>query len=653
MILYMKELILSKLREDPQTKVRVILLCTMVKSNPAIGEETRDDAHFSSRQEAIYEGTDLEEVYQDMKDKILESFASYQKNGSGWRFETINKLKLNISKNNLIKGSSYIPLPKKLNGRKAIINMKNDDQQCFKWSIARAFNPAENHSERVTKKLQEQAEEFNWKGVNFPTSFSDIDRFEKNNKMSVVVLGYDVEDGVSILRVPKEKNEKAVTLLLIKDEKGNKHYCLVKSLSRLLSYQVSEGKRKRHFCYYCLNGFNTEISLMNHMEYCLAHDYVKTEFPEKGKNDNLEFTNHKRMYKVPFVIYADFECFTKSLDNNTPSDANKSYTNQYQKHEPSGFCYYVKCFDDSVYDDDILYYSKESDNDDVAQIFINNLEETVEKIYKFKYPKKIIYRKEDKENFEKSTLCYVCKGNFDETKSKHKVRDHCHLTRKYRGAAHNVCNLKRRTRDFIPVIFHNLEGYDSHLFIKNLGVTEGNINCIPKNEEKYISFSKGIVVDTFMDKKTDKMKNVKRELRFIDSFKFMSSSLGKLADNLNREKFHSISNYFQGKKQELLLEKGVYPYDYVDCLDKLNEKELPPKEAFYSLLNDESTSDEDYNHAKKVWKEFGMKSMRDYHDTYLMSDVLILADVFESFRKVCLNNYKLDLAWYYTSPGVS
>ena len=131
----MKELILNKLREYPQSKVCVSLSCSMVKSNPANGEETRDNAHFSSRQETIYEGTDLKEVYQDMKDKILESFATYQKNGSGWRFETINKLELNISKSNPIKGSSYIPLPKKLNGRKAVISMKNYDQQCFKWCI--------------------------------------------------------------------------------------------------------------------------------------------------------------------------------------------------------------------------------------------------------------------------------------------------------------------------------------------------------------------------------------------------------------------------------------------------------------------------------------------------------------------------------------
>ena len=609
--------------------------------------------------------------------------------------------------------------------------MKNDGQQCFKWCIARACNPVKSNSERVTKKLQEQAEELNWKGVNFPTSFSDIHQFEKNNKISLVVLGYDVKDEVSILRVPKEKNEKTVALLLIKDEDGNKHYCLVKNLSRLLAFQVSKGNRKRHYCHYCPNGFNTEISLMNHKEYYLEHDCVKIEFPEKGENDLLKFINHERMHKVPLVIYADFECFTKPFNkrvadellrvaastakNNqgwlgwlksfilslfgkrsepaneenpassrgwvdrvvslvpnlfrktqrvaenevssseqqrslhNQQDPNKGFTNQYQKHEPSGFCYYVKRFDDRIYEHNIVSYTKKTD-ENITQIFVNKLEETVKKIHnEFKFTKKMIYRKEDKDNYENSTDCYVCEGELGDDK----VRDHCHFSGRYRGAAHNKCSLKLRRPDYIPVIFHNLEGYDSHLFMKNLGVTDGNIERIRKNEEKYISFTKSIVVDTYTDKKTAKLKIVKKNIRFTDSFKFMSSSLGKLADNLGRDKFYGISKCFPEEKLDLLLRKGVYPYDFVDSLDKLNEKELPPKEEFYTKLNDEGISDEDYNHAQKVWKEFVMKSMRDYHDLYLMSDVLILTDVFESFREVCLDNYKLDPAWYYTSPGLS
>ena len=114
-----------------------------------------------------------------------------------------------------------------------------------------------------------------------------------------------------------------------------------------------------------------------------------------------------------------------------------------------------------------------------------------------------------------------------------KVLDHCHLTGKYRGAAHNECNLNYKIPKFFPVIFHNLSGYDAHLFIKNLGVTKGNINCIPNNEEKYISFTKQILVDTFTNKE-GKLVEVRRDIRFIDSFKFMASSLDNLSSNLTK-----------------------------------------------------------------------------------------------------------------------
>ena len=107
------------------------------------------------------------------------------------------------------------------------------------------------------------------------------------------------------------------------------------------------------------------------------------------------------------------------------------------------------------------------------------------------------------------------------------------------------------------------------------------------------------------------------------------------------------------EKASLFTRKGVYPYDYIDSLQRLNETQLPPKEAFYSKLNKSHISDEDYEHAQKVWREFDCKTMRDYHDLYLKSDVLLLADVFENFRDLCLKNYELNPAWYYTAPGLA
>ena len=187
----------------------------------------------------------------------------------------------------------------------------------------------------------------------------------------------------------------------------------------------------------------------------------------------------------------------------------------------------------------------------------------------------------------------------------------------------------------IPVIFHNLRGYDSHFIMQEIGAivkkhtyknnrgidSELAINAIPNNMEKYMAFMLG------------------ENLVFLDSFQFMSSSLDKLVSNLPKEDLKYTSQAFKGKKGkrlELMTRKGVYPYDYMDSFEKFDQKELPTKDQFYSILNDQHITDEDYKHAQTVWNPFKIKTMGEYHDLYLGSDVILLADVFESFRKICL-----------------
>ena len=150
-----------------------------------------------------------------------------------------------------------------------------------------------------------------------------------------------------------------------------------------------------------------------------------------------------------------------------------------------------------------------------------------------------------------------------------------------------------------PVVFHNLSGYDSHLFVKTLGNSEGDISCIPNNEENYISFTKQVIVDKFVNEEGKEV-NVKCELRFIDSLKFMASSLNKLSSNLKIDQFVNLKKYCSGNQLILLLRKGVYPYDYVDYIKNLDETCLPPKEACYSKLTGEGITDEDYQHAQTV-----------------------------------------------------
>ena len=162
-----------------------------------------------------------------------------------------------------------------------------------------------------------------------------------------------------------------------------------------------------------------------------------------------------------------------------------------------------------------------------------------------------------------------------------------------------------------------------------------NISTIPNNMEKYIAFMLG------------------NHLTFIDSFQFMSSILDKLVSNLPKDDLIYTSKAFKGKRLDLMSQKVVYPYDYMDSFEKFNEKELPTKDQFYSILNDQHITDDEYSHAKEVWNTFMIRTLGDYHDLYLVSDVLLLSDISENFRKTCMQYYKLDPCHYFTSPGLS
>ena len=480
-------------------------------------------------------------------------------------------------------------------------------------------------------------------GIEYPVSLKDIDKFEKQNPtISITVLGYERKIVYPLRNSGNMDREHNIILILIEEE-GVKHYCLVKNISRLLSSQVSKHNGKKYFCYRCLNPFQCEQSLNKHLEYCGNHEAVKIEMPKKG--DILKFKNYCNSEKVPFIINADSESLIKPIQT-CEANPKKSYTKKYQKHEPISFSYYIKCFDENVFKPVLRSYTGE----DAMQKFVEWLEKDVIEITNIP-AKEMIFGEKEKERFNEETKCWICKGEFNDIADK-KVRDHCHYTGRYRGAAHNSCNLKYRKPNFTPVVFHNLSGYDSHLFIKNLGFTPGNIDCIPNNEEKYISFTKNTEVGSYTNEKGE-TKPKYHKIRFIDSFKFMAFTLDSLVNNLPEDAFNNHKKYYTGDKLSLVKRKGVYPYEYMDSLERFKEPKLPPKEAFYSKLNNEGINDEDYAHAKKVWKVFEMKHLQDYHNLYNETDVLLLPDVFENFRNICMENYKLDPAHYYTAPSLS
>ena len=232
--------------------------------------------------------------------------------------------------------------------------------------------------------------------------------------------------------------------------------------------------------------------------------------------------------------------------------------------------------------------------------------------------------------------CLFCADPLLVPNFKDSVKDHDHMTGKYRGAAHNECNFRLKLNPKtmpIPVIFHNLKGYDGHLLMQAMARVQGEIRCIPTNTEKYISFSLG-------------------NLRFIDSVNFLLSSLDKLVKGT--DEFPIMNEMMpEENKRQLLLKKGIYPYKYMDSFERFHETQLPEKEKFYPSLSGKGITDEEYAHANQVWETFGCRNLGDYHNLYVATDTVLLAKVFKNFRKVCQEKYGLDPAHYYSAPGLS
>ena len=325
------------------------------------------NSYFNSETVENLEGADELEVYGTFIQTIEERIQNFNQRGSNWRFQRVLSLDVHFT--------DFIPLPRKIASKKAVINMKNDDDQCFKWSVVRALNPVEKNSERITKELKDQSERLDWSGLKFPVKLDHIVIFEKfNPSISINVFGF--EGDVYPLRLSKSKSELIVNLLLISD--GEKqHYCLIKSLSRLLSSQMSKHDHANSFCLNCLNHFPNEEKLKIHEEYCLKNQVIRIEMPEKGSF--ISFIHHNRSIKVPFVVYADLEAFSEEISTCEPNQKS-SFTQKYQRHRPSGFCYKIVCFDEQLFNQKPVLFRAESEDEDISAIFVEMLEQDIKRI---------------------------------------------------------------------------------------------------------------------------------------------------------------------------------------------------------------------------------------------------------------------------------
>ena len=532
---------------------------------------------FNSRMTNVYNLSDLDEIVNEMIAHMKEQIENPALLNSRFVFDEVLFTNVDFHQLNLTRGSSYLPLPNWLAHKKAIINPKKENQECFKWAVIAVsrWEEINNNPERISK-LKRFDKDFDWSGIEFLVFVKDIKKFEFRNQISINLL---VIEGKQIYICRKGGNYERIINLMLITGNNRKHYVAIKSLSRLLSSQNTKHKGKEYFCMNCLQGFNGESSRDEHLDYCINNESVKVEMPHK--KPIVQYSDGQFQFKVPFIMYADYESILKPIqgpENNPRISSTRGINN----HIPSGWCVCSEFAYGKVENSLKLYHGE-----DCITKFCDHINEEAHRLYQ-SFPEKPMKPLTPKEmdRYKRSEGCHICFKLFKEDNPK--VRDHCHYTGRYRGPAHTKCNLQYKILSYIPIVFHNLSGYDAHLFIKELAAssTDGaKMGVITKNKEDYISFPIKVEVDKYIDKNgIEKSKEI--EIRFIDSFKFMSSSLDSLVNNLARGggKFFGFEEY-SDNQYKLLIQKGIHPHEYMTDWDKFKEMKLPPREAFYSKLN--------------------------------------------------------------------
>lgn len=601
----------------------------------------------------------LKQVKQDLEDQV----DHVKLKGSGWMVVNIAEFQMDSMEYKPLKGKSYIELPKWIANKKACINPKNpNDDMCFKWAVITSLNSNVKDIQRLTviKKLEKQLPQNicdAFSALTYPVKCDSntISKFEKTSGLSINVYMVDKMTicPLYISKVDKGDDKNIDLLLITKPNKS--HYVCIKNLSRLLARQAGykeKSNNKVHICRNCLHPFKNEETLIKHRENGCAsiNGDVRVEMP-KPKENILKFKNYQNKFKVPFVIYADFESILKPRES-INTDKKSHIVND---HVPCGFTLKPVSINKKLHFSDVTYRGE-----DCIKIFCEELKKLEEEICKehlqrYKSVDDMHISPQQNREFLCSKTCSICEEEFKLNDIK--VRDHCHVTGHYRGAAHQSCNVNANLKNFkVPVVFHNLKGYDSHFIISELD--ESNTSYIKKGkdgEETIVTPKITVIAENSERLITFSYKR----LKFIDSMSFLSSSLSTLTKNMY-DKGKGVDLFIETRKAfdndkhfDLLMRKGVYPYSYMNSFDRFKETKLPNKKHFYNDFTEEHISDGDYTHAKNVWNTFNIKNMGEYHDLYMKSDVYLLTDIFENFRNISMQSYNLDPVHYLSLPGYS
>ena len=534
---------------------------------------------------------------------LMQKLDDEQLEGSGFVLNGIVNVILEIYKVNDIQASSWVELPEKYKNNKSIINIKNDDQFCFLWCILAHLFPVEHHKNR-TSNYSMHTNKLILNGLEVPMKIKDIPKFENLNNLNVNVFEL-TKTVLTPIHINTNYDQPQIDLLLYQN-----HYCLITKLHCL----INKDSHMKWVCRRCLTAFSSEDILSQHIDRCQKQQPTNITFSWK---DHLKFEDYHMKVPIPIRVYADFECIIQ------PTDDREAAPKVLFKQIPIAVGFYII----SPFGNNYSSYFGES----CVTWFVNEML-TFEKIANIYFETNIPLEitPEEHQSFQQSKVCWLCERKLDGADN---VRDHDHLTGKYRGAAHNKCNLncKKKSSSFVPIFFHNFSGYDCHLIFEELLTSAYNlklpINIIPKSMENYVSVQVGC-------------------LRFLDSYRFLSSSLQKLITSLND--FPYMQN--EGLTDDLFKKKLAYPYEKFN-LNNLHEPLNLTKEDYWSTLTKSHPCEDDIKRTQQLIDTYNITTAQELTELYLKMDVLQLTDVFENFVEKSTLEYGINPLYSYSLPG--
>ena len=596
---------------------------------------------------------------------------------SGWRFDKINSMTVYFYKTTELNGSNYVKVPLRSN---AILNIENNDKYCFLWSILASLHPCNNsHPNRVSN-YRQYFNELNIQDFDFSNGFkcSDVHEFNELNNLSVNIfeLNFYLDQSqwkhkLIPIEVIRNDSDKVIDLAIYKN-----HYVLIKKLDVFL-----EDHNKKYICRRCLSSCTSENMLNKQTPNCENNDItiIKT-----SNESQLHWKNHFHKKPLYFRIYADF-----GADNEKDNSIIGNKTTNIYKQNPVLNGYHIISELQDILKSD--YYKSPLGYDNVDW-FVDGVIKLENKMaFYFKNTKEdIIMTEEDEEDYRNDNICRFCEKFIESDK----VRDHCHLTGNYRGPAHCKCNINvtQKQSNFIPFIFHNISNYDCHMFFNKLvdkKKDKVDFDKIPKTNEEYISVTYGCVrfidsyrflssgldslVKSIVDNSNKILKNLKKEIvdndeildivnKIVEDDRTIKDLKKDYPDEIN-ELEEALLNYMGENdlkifktgfpdKWKYLTKKLAYPYEYFNSIDDYQKPvDNLDKKDFFSKLKKKCPDDEEIQRTMDIIKRFNIKNGKELTEIYLKSDVLLLACVFEKVIKVSVNEYKINPLYFVSLPG--